>query len=315
MTTGNQRSAAWRKAVKTAQLAVLKSFEGRMKAAEASLVPVPENGRGAEGSLAEFAEDAGIEYVTLKHYRQIWKWLGRDWVHVDPIGSYSLAKEAALSGKWKTAKSFVSMIEKDPSPTLQLGGFEPHTFPRWTVDALRVYLGKQPTNTGLVALREASGEKVSGDEVRAAEAKDRFREGGEISVQIVDRQQSGAAAEAANEARRQAAEHHGENVSRDLRVYPPEPGEPTFGSLLESLGADNLPSEVAEAAAKLRRVLSVCPEWREKYGDKRWAPDSETFGELLDGTLAEEQDRTAMAFEGAAGRLSDKALSELLNSE
>ena len=208
------------------------------------------------------------------------------------------------------------MIEKDPSPTLQLEGYEPITFKRWTVDALCIYLGKQPTNTGKLALREkAEGERPAPDEIKAAEAKDRFREGGEISVQIVDRQQSGAAAEAANEARRQAAEHHGENVSRDLRVYPPEPGEPTFGSLLESLGADNLPSEVAEAAAKLRRVLSVCPEWREKYGDKRWAPDSETFGELLDGTLAEEQDRTAMAFEGAAGRLSDKALSELLNSE
>ena len=123
-----------------------------MEAAAASYEQVPPNGKGARGhTLTEFAEAAGIEYRTLNQYRQVWKWLACDVTYIGQIGSYSLANEAMTAGRW-TGPKFARFLTETPPPTWEQDGHEPHTFARWTVDALRVYLGKRPTNTTLAAL-------------------------------------------------------------------------------------------------------------------------------------------------------------------
>lgn len=301
------RSTQWKKAVKTARLATLKSFEGRMKAAEASLVPVPHGNSKTEGTLAEFAEEAGVEYGTLVQYRTVWRWLGEDHAHVCVIRSYSLAYEAKKSGEWPTAKSFVSMIEKNPAPTLTLDGFEPHEFTQWTVDALRVYLGKRPTNTGLIALEEAEGEKPTKDAVKAAEASDQFEEAAEQAEGIEDTKQSRVAKKAADEADKKVSDHHYENVIRDLDEGAEDD---EFDRTRELLDRDNLPSVIAERAARLRKALAAVPQWIEAFGDKRTAADTPPLGDLMAATLTEERGLTDMAFEqaGAGGNLGDERL-------
>ena len=127
----------WRAAVARARGALSKTFEGKMEAALASFDVVPQHGRGAAGrTLSDFAAEVGISYGALDQYRQVLRWLG-DFVHVYEIPSYSLARVAQVSGRWRSGAEFARFIEAEESPT----GLP------WTVSALRVYLNEHPRRT------------------------------------------------------------------------------------------------------------------------------------------------------------------------
>jgi hypothetical protein len=120
----------WRAAVARARGALSKTFEGKMEAALASFDVVPQHGRGAAGrTLSDFAAAVGISYGALDQYRQVLRWLG-DFVHVYEIPSYSLARLAQVSGRWRSGADFARFLERTET---SLG------LP-WTVSALRVYL-------------------------------------------------------------------------------------------------------------------------------------------------------------------------------
>lgn len=127
----------WRAAVARARSALSKTFEGKMEAALASFDVVPQHGRGAAGrTLSDFAAEVGISYGALDQYRQVLRWLG-DFVHVYEIPSYSLARVAQVSGRWRNGADFASFVERAESPT----GMP------WTVSALRLYLNEYPRPT------------------------------------------------------------------------------------------------------------------------------------------------------------------------
>ena len=124
----------WRAAVARARGALSKTFEGKMEAALASFDVVPQHGRGAAGrTLSDFAAEVGISYGALDQYRQVLRWLG-DFVHVYEIPSYSLARVAQVSGRWRSGAEFARFVEHEESPT----GLP------WTVSALRLYLNEHP---------------------------------------------------------------------------------------------------------------------------------------------------------------------------
>lgn len=132
-------NTSWTQSVEKARLATLKTFEGRMEAAAASFEQIPPNGKNAgDHTLSRFADEAGLAYQSLIDYRQVWEWLDRDSKYIFLIRSYSLALEAKRSGNWNTGQDFAVFLD---GPTID--GFD-----RWTVDALRKYLGKGMTNTG-----------------------------------------------------------------------------------------------------------------------------------------------------------------------
>jgi hypothetical protein len=167
--------ATWKQSVTKARTALLKTFEGRMVAAAASFEQVPPNGKGANGSLAEFARDVGVEYQTLNEYRQVWSWLGSDLRHVPQIGNYSVAREAMKSKPWskRSAAEFVETLEK-AEKVIRVPGFEPYFFDEWTVDAVRaVLLGQQPKKTLLVQMTAIeTGQDPTDEELDEAEAED-----------------------------------------------------------------------------------------------------------------------------------------------
>ena len=106
----------WRAAVARARGALSKTFEGKMEAALASFDVVPQHGRGAAGrTLSDFAADVGISYGALDQYRQVLRWLG-DFVACDEIPSYSLARVAQVSGRWRSGAEFASFVEAEESP-------------------------------------------------------------------------------------------------------------------------------------------------------------------------------------------------------
>jgi hypothetical protein len=127
-----QEVAVWRSAVARAKGALSKTFEGRMEAALASFEAVPEHGRGAAGhTLAEFAREVGIGYSALDQYRQVMKWLG-DFVYVYEISSFSLARQAQVSGHWSGGAQFASFLARQRTDS----GLP------WSVGALRNYLAR-----------------------------------------------------------------------------------------------------------------------------------------------------------------------------
>ena len=128
----------WRAAVARARSALSKTFEGRMEAALASFEVVPENGRGAGGhTLADFAAEVGIGYASLDQYRQVMKWLG-DFVYVYEISSYSLARQAQVSGRFSCGAEFSRFLADEPTP---MG----HP---WTVGSLRLHLQHELADGG-----------------------------------------------------------------------------------------------------------------------------------------------------------------------
>jgi hypothetical protein len=179
----------WEGSVERARLASLKTFEGRLEIARASFEQIPANGKGATHghTLADFAEEAGIEYGTLRNYRSFAAWWGDCPASVTI--SYTVAVEAKASGKWKTGEKFVSFIdyvdaEDMPVFTDPSGEYEPYQFTAWTMNALRVHLGRKPNNNLRLTLKEKSGGKVTADEFHAAEALDAVEEAGAEIDQI-----------------------------------------------------------------------------------------------------------------------------------
>jgi hypothetical protein len=132
--SGGDELLVWRAAVARARSALSKTFEGKMEAAHASFDVVPQHGRGADGrTLSDFAAAVGISYGALDQYRQVLRWLG-DFVHVYEIPSYSLARIAQVSGRWRSGAEFARFLDRVESPT---------ALP-WTVSALRMYLQEHP---------------------------------------------------------------------------------------------------------------------------------------------------------------------------
>jgi len=147
----------WRAAVARAKSALSKTFEGRMEAALASLDVVPGNGKGAAGhTLADFASEVGISYAALDQYRQVMKWLG-DFVYVYEISSYSLARQAQISGRWSSGSEFAGFLARTPNR---------RGMP-WTVGALRAYLqheGPRAERDGARGARAGSADADGRDE-------------------------------------------------------------------------------------------------------------------------------------------------------
>jgi hypothetical protein len=158
----------WEQSVEHARLATIKTFEGRMEAAQASFEQIPKNGRGAEGhTLAEFAEQSGIAYGSIDKYRRVFIWLGEDFGQVAEIGSYSVAREALSAGRWATVRGFLQ--ERDRTAL-------PDGFKSWTLDAVRVgLLDIKPSNTGrMQRAAAAAGIEPGPDEVALASAVDQM---------------------------------------------------------------------------------------------------------------------------------------------
>ncbi len=158
----------WRAAVARARGALSKTFEGKMEAALASFDVVPQHGKGAAGrTLSDFAAEVGISYGALDQYRQVLRWLG-DFVHVYEIPSYSLARVAQVSGRWRSGADFARFVETEESLT----GLP------WTVSALRLYLNESPRRTTAEGRTGARSRPGRGD-AREAETP---REGGHLSA-------------------------------------------------------------------------------------------------------------------------------------
>jgi hypothetical protein len=158
----------WRAAVARARGALSKTFEGKMEAALASFDVVPQHGRGAAGrTLSDFAAEVGISYGALDQYRQVLRWLG-DFVHVYEIPSYSLARVAQVSGRWRSGAEFACFIEAEESPA----GLP------WTVSALRLYLNEHPRRTAAEGRTGARNRPGRGETREAAPP----REGGPLSA-------------------------------------------------------------------------------------------------------------------------------------
>ncbi len=171
----------WRAAVARARSALSKTFEGRMEAALASLEVVPQNGRGAAGhTLADFAAEVGIGYAAIDQYRQVMKWLG-DFVYVYEISSYSLARQAQVSGRWDSGAEFACFLaEAGTSPGL-----------RWTVGALRSYLEQErrpPAGSGGRA--PGGGGQPLGAEAGDGEAPERGRRPRTVAARAAQKVQS-----------------------------------------------------------------------------------------------------------------------------
>jgi hypothetical protein len=167
--------ASWKQSVTKARTALLKTFEGRMVAAEASFEQVRPNNSHRDGTLAQFARDIGIEYPTLVEYRIVWLWLGEDDRYIPVIRSYSVAKEAANSKQWskRSATEFVEALN-NAEKVVRCSGYEPYFFDEWTVDAVRaVLLGQQPKKTLLVQMTAIeTGEDPTDEELDSAEQED-----------------------------------------------------------------------------------------------------------------------------------------------
>jgi hypothetical protein len=152
----------WRAAVARARSALSKTFEGKMEAALASFDVVPQHGRGAAGrTISDFAAEVGISYAALDQYRQVLRWLG-DFVHVYEIPSYSLARVAQVSGRWRDGADFARFLAREETPS----GVP------WTVSALRLHLSEHPRSA-------ADGAARSGPRGRVREPAP--REGGHLT--------------------------------------------------------------------------------------------------------------------------------------
>lgn len=163
----------WASSIKRAQTAMRKTFDGRMEVAAASYDQIPPQGKGATHAytLADFADEAGIELSTLKTYRSVYTWLG-DGAHLGTI-SYSTVREAMDSGEWPNGTAFFKFIEQYDPPIWESEGYEPLQFKTWTLDALRVYLGDEPTNTAKAnRAARAEGRVLTDAEIGAAAAAD-----------------------------------------------------------------------------------------------------------------------------------------------
>lgn len=288
----------WEQSVQRAKSALMKTFEGRMDAAEASFEQVPPNGKGATGTLTDFAEEAGIELETLSEYRRVWSWLGHDSVPLHGIGSYSTAREAMGSDQWKTGKQFAAFLAKTSPPTWEPEGFEPYTFKSWTRDALRVYIGRQPSASTTVALQaKAEGREPTSDEQLAASASDHFEAGAEVAEGIENHHQSRKATQAVRAAKKTVEEHHDDLV---MQAFHTDDIENPYREMEDILDRHNLPGIAAFQAKCLRETLAKVPEWKAQYGHLRRSHDAPTEGEVMENLLKEDRSEMDIAYANAA---------------
>lgn len=243
--------ATWSQSVKKARTALLKTFEGRMAVAAASFEQIPPNGKGATRTLADFAEDVGIEYQTLANYRAVYFWLN-DLTQVGKISSWSLAAEAMASKRWRDGATFASFLAETTPPVFHKPGYEPHAFTSWTVDALRVYLGREPKGTTLAALKAAEiGKEPAVDDLHAAAASDAM-ESVKDEVEAIDdptvrREASRAVLHESLGMLSDGLEPEGRMVHLDSDLY-------------------HLPTDIREAKDKLVQLLERVPDFVKVLG-------------------------------------------------
>lgn len=283
-------TTTWEQSVEKARLASLKSFEGRLEVAKASFEQIPANGKGVprEQTLAKFAAEAGLEYDALGVYRQVARW----WGDFDPqVGiSWTFAREAMRTKKWKTGKALVTFTLRENPP-------EP--FLTWTLDALRVHLGKEPTNTGKVALKAMAGESVSEDEHHAAAAKDAAEESAKQIRQVKSRKAHDEAYLDASATLRKEFVLDGPTVSIDP----------------EALRLRELPGRITDAKLELIQLLEEVPAFIRAFGKQQVSEhdDYGTAAELVVGTVHEVKGEVDFACDSITGEL-DAGLSRILSS-
>jgi hypothetical protein len=123
-----ERKVPWAESVGRARAGLTKSFQGRMEIAEASFEQVPPDGKNAGGrTLAEFAEDAGVEYAALDNYRQVWRWLEEDFRITSEIG-FTVALEAMKAGEM--VETIVERQKQDPPEGYKRGTVGAHNTAR-----------------------------------------------------------------------------------------------------------------------------------------------------------------------------------------
>lgn len=272
-----QQTTTWEASVEKARLASLKTFEGRLETARASFEQFPPKGKGVPRgkTLAHFAAEAGIEYQTLANYRDTAAW----WGDLTPQGkiSWTAAREAKTSGKWKNGAAFVAMVESNDPP---------EGFTGWTVDALRVHLGNKPTNTGKLALKMIEGEKVTEDDMHVASAEDA---GEAAAAEIEQVKDALAKAEAARKVREQASKVDGLDHLNDQTE--------AIHRAIE--GPDKIISKIAFLVTDLETALGEVPDYLERRGSVKHL--DETGAEILLDVLASQQARLDHAFNKARG--------------
>lgn len=275
----NAAEPQWEQSVEKARLALVKTFEGRVEAALASFEQIPGGSgrkKNGEQTLAQFALDAGVRFNALTDYRMVTKWLSERSASADHsdaldvargIGSYSTAREAMRSKKWKSGKTFASYI---------LANDPPEPFTKWTLDALRIHLNLAPTNTGAKALALAAGEKVTEDDLHGAAAMDHAEEVVE-EIGLIESKLTAAVVAA--------------DASDMVLAAAPETGKTIKELDLEAL---SLLGDIANTVGKLEAQLGQVDEWRARYGRKDF--DGETGEELMHDSLTEKKGRLDIAF-------------------
>jgi len=271
----------WEESVERGRLAGLKTFEGRMEAAKASLEQIPPNGKDASGhTLSEFAEATEIGYDSVQVYRRVWLWIGADLGYVSKIGAYSVAVEACKSDRWKTVKGFLQ--ERDRTPL-------PEGFKRWTVDAVRTALLNKPmTHTGRAQQQAASeGRDVTPDEQHAASAADHSEQATEEAGKVKDPEQSRKARAAADKSSRQTAAHHKDNVAAagpKQQTYVPDDDTQALLSLKDlvlklkaEFEFENIPGEIQVLVTKLVEKLDpdLTSRWLDQFGAEEFESEDD----------------------------------------
>lgn len=287
----------WEASVEKARLASLKTFEGRLETARASFEQFPPKGKGVPRgkTLAHFAAEAGVEYSSLTTYRDLASW----WGDLAPQGkiSWTTAREAKATGKWTTGAAFVAMtLKNDP----------PEGFTSWTVDALRVHLGKAPTNTGKIALKVAAGEKVTKDDEHAAAALD-------------------AAEHVASEigAIKSAVKAATTGVEARVEIKEAAPSQP---SVVEQASAESLLDtgftlEIGTLVRQMVKLLAKEREWLDKngktvVGSGKGDDKKETIAEIVFDSMTEYKGLLDTAFGefGIGGTSIEEGVNALLHN-
>jgi hypothetical protein len=98
---------------------------------------------------------------------------------------------------------------------------------------------------------------------------------------------------------------------RASRPDRPEPIIDEFSEINAAFDRDNLPSIVAEHSWALVKILEKVPEWTKRFGTRVLYEGGEPLGVLMAGTLVEEADRVAHAFEIAKGDIGSEVESFL----
>jgi hypothetical protein len=286
----------WEASVEKARLASLKTFEGRLEIARASFEQIPPKGKGVPRghTLADFADEAGLEYQQLADYRSFAGWWGD--FRPQPNISFTTAREAMRSGRWKNGKAFVTFaLKNDPDPEVSAKG-------NWTLDALRHYLDRPMTNTGKAAKAAADeGREPTPDEIHAAAAKDALVEASEEAQQVEDSKESRGVNKAAKKAEAEVEEKHLDNVQKDLTTHGPSDDDEAITDIRNYLDKNfsGLISGFETRVQWMEDYVEEMSEWLEK--NARLFRADESLGELMLTKLADGRARINAAIDKASG--------------